>query len=223
MNKFIKNKGITETIIRKDNQDHHTKIKWNANYDGKLANLKMVSNTDGKVEKFDVKLDNDDLAELLNVQTVNMPLHKRLNQDFMGQRPRCMANDQMMYKIELEAPRPEPIPYLSTPELSSLSESLSESLIPDVKSHISSPMSNEEILIPLALQKAAYTLTPKRRHRRRKTHITHRAYKKYKSRSSKRSDKKRSSSRKRSDSSKRSSSRKRSSSSKKHSSRLRSL
>ena len=49
---------------------------------------------------------------------------------------------------------------------------------------VSSPLSNEELIIPLTIDKKTadnYTLTPKKKHRRFKTHITHKVYKKPKS------------------------------------------
>ena len=56
-----------------------------------------------------------------------------------------------------------------------------EDLLP---TRISSPLPNEELIIPLKLDNKAhnkYTLTPRKRHKRRKTHTTHKVYKKPKS------------------------------------------
>ena len=57
-----------------------------------------------------------------------------------------------------------------------------ESDTPD--SYLSSPLPNEELIIPLTLDKKTvdkYTFTPKRRHKKIKTHNTYKVYKKRKS------------------------------------------
>jgi len=59
---------------------------------------------------------------------------------------------------------------------------------------ISSPSSEEELIFPLAIDKK-YTLTPNKKHKRPKTHITHRVYKKPKSKVKTRSRSKSTSSR----------------------------
>jgi hypothetical protein len=55
-------------------------------------------------------------------------------------------------------------------------------------SHISSPLPNEELLIPLTIDKnsmQSYVLTPGKKHRRPRTHKTHRVYKHNKNTTSK--------------------------------------
>ena len=54
----------------------------------------------------------------------------------------------------------------------------------EFKDYISSPLPNEELIIPLKIDKTTtgkYTFTPKKKHRRRKTHVTYKVYKKPKS------------------------------------------
>jgi len=68
---------------------------------------------------------------------------------------------------------------------------LSDNLLSNnlLSNNISSPLSNEEFIVPLTIDKKTigkYTLTPRRKHKKPKTHITHRVYKKHKSRSSSR-------------------------------------
>jgi len=86
-----------------------------------------------------------------------MPIHKRLELDF--EKPYSPQE----YLIEL-------------PELLS-SDTLSNH-------GISSPKTNEELIIPLTIDKKTadkYTLTPRKKHKRKKSHITYKVYKKPKS------------------------------------------
>jgi len=162
LNTYIKNRGITQTIIHNNNHNHFNEINWDAYYDGNLANISVNSNTDGKHNQINFSLDNHDLANLLNIPSVNIPIDKRLKLDF--QEPSL----QQPYLIELP---------------NSISKSYEPELIvePTINRHISSPQTNEELIIPLTIDrktKNKYTLTPKKRHRRHKTHITHKVYKK---------------------------------------------
>jgi hypothetical protein len=91
----------------------------------------------------------------------------------------------MIYQIELPNIK---TPNMTTPnyvdELTppSMDELLLESDKPT--SYLSSPLPNEELVIPLTIDKKTvdkYTLTPKRRHRKTKTHKTYKVYKRSKS------------------------------------------
>lgn len=165
LNTYIKNRGITETIVHNNNNNHFNKINWDADYDGDIANISINTNTDGRSNHFDIKLDNEDLANILNVQSVNMPIHERLKNDF--EQPSYF---QEPHYIELPKTQLEHIKPKSVEEL--------------LSRHISSPLPDEELIIPLTIDRKTadkYTLTPKRRHKRVKTHITHRVFKKAKS------------------------------------------
>lgn len=85
MTAYIKNKGIAQTYFQ---DSHHKKkaneIKWNAKYDGSLANIKVDVNNDGKRNKYRVQLNNEDLADILSIPTVNQSLEQRLKNDFLG-------------------------------------------------------------------------------------------------------------------------------------------
>ena len=161
LNTYIKNRGTTKTIVHDNNNNHVNLINWDADYDGDIANISVNTNTDGKRNHFKFSLDNHDLANLLNIQSVDKPLDKRLKMDF-------------------KEPNYTPEPYfieLPTPKLQ----------IEDiVDRHITPPLSNEELIIPLTIDrktKDLFTLTPNKKHKRPKTHITHRVYKKLKSKS----------------------------------------
>ncbi len=67
-------------------------------------------------------------------------------------------------------------------------------------SYLSSPLSNEELIVPISIDDKTlnqYTLTPNRRHAHKKTHKTYRVYKKPKSKTSSSSKSPRSSSKSR--------------------------
>ena len=125
---YIKNKGVTQTTIQ-DNH-HHTQtneIKWDADYNGKYANIKLDVADNGKKNKYRIKLDNKDLANMLNVSSVNRPIDQRLEMDFLKgndvnpemqvdlqqiQTPKSFILPQLKPELELELePEPEPILY----------------------------------------------------------------------------------------------------------------
>jgi hypothetical protein len=82
MNTYIQNKGVTKTVIHDNNNNSISKVNWDADYDGNVANISVDLLNNGKKQHFDMKLNNDDLAKLLTVPSVNQPLHKRLADDF---------------------------------------------------------------------------------------------------------------------------------------------
>ena len=174
LNTYIKNRGITKTLIHNNRHNHVNEIAWDADYDGNIANITLDTDTNGKHKHYDIKLDNQDLANILNIQSVNMPIHKRLQMDFNEP-----ANIPEEYFIELPTYDLQPKqPKIVEPESSSLEELLNR--------HVSSPKTGEELIVPLTIDRKTmdkYTLTPKRRHRRLKTHVTHRVYKKPKTKS----------------------------------------
>ena len=179
LNTYIKNRGITKTIIHDNNHNHVNLINWDADYDGDVANISINSNTDGKRNHYDISLDNQDLANILTMPSVNMPIDKRLKMDF--QEPYYRPES---YFIEVPTPQFEP----RKPEY----------LEEIVDRRISSPLSGEELIIPLTINdknKKNLTLTPHKKHRRPKTHITHKVYKKTKTPSKSKSNKSRSKSR----------------------------
>jgi hypothetical protein len=176
LNTYIKNRGITKTIFHDGNHNHVNEIEWDTDYDGDIANISLDTNTNGKHQHYDVKLDNQDLANILNIQGVNMPIHKRLQMDF--KEPTYTPED---YFIELPMPK-----YDLQPRQPKTVEPESTSLEDILTRHISSPKTDEELIVPVTIDRKTmdkYTLTPRRRHRRHKTHVTHRVYKKPKTKS----------------------------------------
>jgi hypothetical protein len=183
LNTYIKNRGHSETLFHNNNKNKFNEIDWEADYDGKTANISVTSDIKGRKRHYDIKLDNDDLANILNVSSVQTPIDKRLELDFNEP---TFRNEPMVYQIEL--PNDIKTPHMTTPnyvnELTppSIDELLLESDKPT--SYLSSPLPNEELVIPISLDKKPvdkYTLTPKRRHRKTKTHKTYKVYKRNKS------------------------------------------
>lgn len=82
LNTYIKNKGTTKTLIYNNNENHVKELNWDVDYDGKVADVDIYTNEDGIQKKYDFQFTNDDLNQLLNYPTVNIPLHKRLKNDF---------------------------------------------------------------------------------------------------------------------------------------------
>lgn len=192
LNNYIKNRGVTQILVNNNNQPQFNQINWDADYDGQIANISVTSAIDGSKKHFDIKLDNEDLANMLNIPSISMPIHKRLKMDFDESFRRRPKNLQMeMPKIE--------IPQIINPKFSSIKPSyMTQTKIPTPdeqpmqqllqsirpNSYLSSPLPNEELIVPISIDDKTinkYTLTPRRRHRRAKTHKTYKVYIKPKS------------------------------------------
>ena len=199
---YIKNRGTTKTIIHNNNHNKINEIKWDADYDGKIANVSVDLINNGKVGHYDVKLDNKDLANILNINSVKTPIHNRLKTDFKKVR---FDREPSMYNIYLDdfkSPALTPIkpmykqinvmdeptslnelistlePTISTDEepTTSLDELLH--IAKPNNTHFSSPLSDEELIIPLTIDKdsdPSYDFTPGKYHRR--PYKTRRVYK----------------------------------------------
>ena len=170
----IKSKGFNETIIRDNNHNKRSKIDWNAHYDGEEGNILLNVNENNRKKHFDIQFNNDDLVQLLNIPSVNMPLEKRLHNDFLKKRNRSRKNRYMRYEpvaIEiLQAPSPEPLYNNFNNNYHSynkgrdnfMNNSLQKLLQiepdeifnsnPNRLTHISSPKINEELILPLTIK-----------------------------------------------------------------------
>ena len=153
---YIKNRGTTKTIVHNNNRNTINETNWDADYDGNVANVSLDLSKNGRNKHLDFKLTNDDLANMLSIPSVNQPIHKRLKIDF--RKPESSFD-----KIFLEL----------DPESSSDSDSSLENMdtlfddnfnldnfniddnsssnvnpIQELLTHISSPKSNEEFIMP---------------------------------------------------------------------------
>jgi|LauGreSuBDMM15SN_2_FD.fasta_scaffold00721_3 hypothetical protein len=85
---YIANKGITQTKVYDNNRQLTEKdLKWNAKYDGKIADLDVEMNNDGEKKNLYMKFNNEDLAEILNVPSVGEDLYKRIKNDYKTPNP----------------------------------------------------------------------------------------------------------------------------------------
>lgn len=176
---YIKNRGISKTIIHNNNHNESSEVNWDADYDGESANISLDMNTNGNNKHYDIKLTNDDLASILNVPSIETSLDKRLLNDF-NQR---YISEPEMYKIEINNKQPNVIPFTKEKEKET---PLIEFIKPPQPkyTHISSPLPNEEFIIPVKIDNKPidnYKFTPKRRHKHIRTHKTYQVYKKPKS------------------------------------------
>ena len=83
MTTYIKNYGITQSYIKKNNKQTMNELKWKADYDGNMAHLDLNILANGKKDHINMTLDNDDLMRILNTNTVNQPIDQRLRSDFL--------------------------------------------------------------------------------------------------------------------------------------------
>ncbi len=84
-NTFIKNKGITQTYTNNKHRNklNASEIEWDAEYDGQEANISVnLQELDGNKQHYDIQLDNHDLVKILSMPSINVPLDKRLLDDF---------------------------------------------------------------------------------------------------------------------------------------------
>ena len=175
LNTFIKNRGTTKTIIHNNNDNNINEIKWDADYDGDVANISLDLTNNGNVNHYNVKLDNDDLANILNINSVKMPIHKRLEKDFKKGR---FHKDPSMYNVYLDDFRSPAIQ--KEMESDSFVDEILQSLKPN--SQVLSPLSNEELIIPLTIDEneseipVIFTGNTKRRLRPKTHKVYHRIY-----------------------------------------------
>ena len=147
---YIKNRGMTKTIVHNNNRNTINETNWDADYDGDVANVSLDLTKNGRNKHLDFKFTNDDLANMLSIPSVNQPIHKRLKMDF--RKP-----ESSFEKIFLEL-EPESSDSDSSSDLDLDLENMntifdnkpvsSSSPIQELLTHISSPKSNEEFIMP---------------------------------------------------------------------------
>ena len=79
---YIKNRGMTKTIIHNNNHNTVNETNWDADYDGDVANVSLDLIKNGRNKHLDFKFTNNDLANLLTIPSVRQPIHKRIKMDF---------------------------------------------------------------------------------------------------------------------------------------------
>jgi len=86
MSSYIQNYGFTKTIIQDNNNNINNEIQWKGDYDGKIANIDVDINDNGNRELISIHLDNNDIRHIFGIQPVQMPLEKRLMNDFLSRK-----------------------------------------------------------------------------------------------------------------------------------------
>ena len=173
LNTHIKNRGLTQTLVRNNNKNQINQINWDADYDGNTANISITSNADGNTKHFDVQLDNQDLASILNVPSISIPIDKRLKMDFVTS---IFKQDPNIIKLELPDNTTYEKPLYQHDVI--MPEKYSKNI-----SYLLGPLPNEELIVPITINEKTidkYTLTPKRHDKHKKTHKTYKVYKKTK-------------------------------------------
>ena len=118
---------------------------------------------------------------MLNVPSVGMPIDKRLQTDFKHP---TFRHDPNIIKIELpDVNTPQLMPlkpqYKDEPDIADFT-SVQDLIEPSKNSsYLSSPLPNEELIVPISISEKA--MTPRRHHNHKKSHKTYRVYKKNKS------------------------------------------
>ena len=157
---YIKNRGMTKTIVHKNNHNIINEANWDADYDGSVANVSLDLSKNGRNKHLDFKLTNDDLANMLSIPSVSEPIHKRLKMDF--KKPQSsfdkifleIDNDSDSYSSSdsdsdssSDSDSELPLKHIDTPFYNVLEDKKVEE-IQELLTHISSPMPNEEFIMP---------------------------------------------------------------------------
>ena len=87
MSSFIQNYGFAKTIIHDNHNKLHNEIEWNGNYDGNIANIDVGISNNGNQEFVSLQLNNNDLRQIFGIQPIEIPLEKRLMNDFLSYKP----------------------------------------------------------------------------------------------------------------------------------------
>jgi len=99
MTSYVKNYGMVNTYIKKNDEISTNETKWVGDYDGNVANLNIDMNDNGNMEHVHMQLDNDDLLNILNMTSVDEDIERRLKTDFLlDERPISMVRQKgLMY------------------------------------------------------------------------------------------------------------------------------
>jgi hypothetical protein len=183
LNTYIKNRGVTQTLIHNNNQNQMSEVEWDADYDGNTANILVNTDTNGIKQQYAFTLDENDLDNLLSIPSVQEPLHKRLVDDFIRQPVQRTPNKYYIELPDSEIKNDEESDYIQSEPTNTVEDLLQTS---QPRGYLSSPSSDEEFIVPITINdkhhpRNKYTLTPKKHHRKKKTHNTYKIYKKHKS------------------------------------------
>ena len=98
---FMYENGMNQSFVNINGKKKYKNLKWNADYNGEVANIYLKSNDNGRKKIYNFMLDNNDLANMLNVNTNDMLIDERLKQDFK----QLNSHEQNSFLIELRCLR----------------------------------------------------------------------------------------------------------------------
>lgn len=149
---LIKNQGAMQTIINNNNtaRSEVHQMNWDADYDGKLANISVNLLDNNKLRHYHASLNNNDLEELLNIPSVQLPLDKRLIRDFQKRSSKKRFHSQSL--IEIPSKNKQGVENIDRRPNT-------------YYTHLSSPSKDEEIVIPLNSELLFKPKTKKRQYR----------------------------------------------------------
>jgi hypothetical protein len=146
---YIKNRGMTKTIVHNNNRNTINETNWDADYDGDVANVSSDLTKNGRNKHLDFKFTNDDLANLLTIPSVKQPIHKRIKMDF--KKP-TSSFDKIFLEIEPDSSSESDLDLENMNTIfdsNTFNKPISSSTpIQELLTHISSPKSNEEFIMP---------------------------------------------------------------------------
>jgi hypothetical protein len=98
MSSYIQNYGFTKTLFQDNENTLENEIKWQGDYDGKIANIDVDINDNGNREFVSMQLNNNDLRQLFGIQPVEVPLEKRLINDFLSHKNKPITLEGALIK-----------------------------------------------------------------------------------------------------------------------------
>jgi hypothetical protein len=78
----FQSQGFMKTMMSNGSVKNERDIEWNNQYDGKKADLHLMTNLNGKKEKYHIQMNNQEIERLLSQPSVEQRLDKRLIKDF---------------------------------------------------------------------------------------------------------------------------------------------
>jgi hypothetical protein len=140
---YIKNRGMTKTIIHNNNRNIINQTNWDADYDGSVANVSLDLSKNGRNKHYDFKLNNDDLANMLSIPSVRQPIHKRLKMDF--KKPQSFKQIFLELEPQTESSS-SPLDFFE--EIDTIYPSDNKKISSPILTHLSSPKLDEEFVMP---------------------------------------------------------------------------
>jgi len=79
---MIKSVGVVSTYVSNNGKNKGERMFWD--YDGNKINLDIQTDKNGKINEKYFELTNDDISDIINVPQHQIPLDKRLMNDFLS-------------------------------------------------------------------------------------------------------------------------------------------